>query len=87
MGELLNDLPPIVGTPLLLDSLKDNGMLQAIADAMDDDKTTQNVIDDLTGSTAALSPVRFTLKEKLKWSFYKSIRGKALEFMGFDVYL
>jgi len=56
-------------------------------DAMDDTKTPADIKTDLCDSAAAKAPIAFTLKEKIKWGFYASIRGKALSFMGFDVYL
>lgn len=86
MALLDNISIPIVGTPLLADSLQKNGIMSVITAALGGvEQTPAQAVSNITASTAAQAPVMFAIQESIKWGFYKNIKGKCMTIFGIDI--
>lgn len=76
---------PIVGLPLAVDSLEQNGVLPFVADLLggvDVDVAIQKI----RQSEAAKDPVSFVVGEWFKWKLYKGVKtNTVVNIMGFEL--
>jgi len=80
-----DEILPIVGLPLAIDSLEQNGVLPFVADLL-----AGNDIDvamgKIRGSQAARDPVSFVVGEWFKWKLYKGVKtNSVVNIMGFEL--
>jgi len=75
---------PVIGSLLLLDTLEQNGMMNA-ATAFLDGATARTAMQHMVNSPAKKNTTSFIVKESIKWGLYDAVKdgnGKIIEFGG-----
>ena len=85
MGFLEDISIPIVGTPLLIDSLDKNGTIP-VALAAAAGQPPAALLNVARAAPGYVSPVNFALRETIKWRFYRAAKSSIgkIKMFGFD---